>query len=167
MISQGEKMEELKSFIQTGVEKAGTQRKLAETIGILDVNLTMAKNGKRGIPVDACILLADYIKVDRLEVIAASNLVTEKDEKKRRIFESCFKKANSVAASMLIASIVTTVLTMAPLKPVNAGNVTPNNLHFIHYTKYDRRKKFRRKEDFLSAFFYRLLNFWPRNGCAG
>lgn len=128
-------MKELKNFIEIGVEKAGTQRELAKAIGILDVNLTMAKNGKRGLPVDACILLADYIAVDRLEVIAASNLVTEKDEKKRRIFESCFRKANSAAASMLIASIVTTVLTMAPLKPVNAGSVAPNNLHFIHYTQ--------------------------------
>ena len=43
-----------------------------------------------------CIKLADYIEVDRLEVIAASNLVTEKDQERRKLFESCFTTAASV-----------------------------------------------------------------------
>ncbi|SDY72960.1 hypothetical protein [Nitrosomonas sp. Nm33] len=126
-------MTELKDFIEIGVEKARTQIELAKRIGILDVNLRMAKAGKRGLPIDVCILLADYIKVDRLEVIAASNLVTEKDERRRRIFESCFKKSNSVAASILMASIVTLVLLIAPVKPANATHFSSvkNSLYVI------------------------------------
>ncbi|SDW29975.1 hypothetical protein [Nitrosomonas communis] len=120
-------MMELKDYIEIGVEKAGAQIELAKRIGILDVNLRMAKAGKRGLPVDVCILLADYVKVDRLEVIAASNLVTEKDERRRRIFESCFKKSNSAAASITMALLVTIILTLAPTKHADAGYQIPVN----------------------------------------
>ncbi|AKH38189.1 MULTISPECIES: hypothetical protein [Nitrosomonas] len=127
-------MMELKDYIEIGVEKAGTQIELAKRIGILDVNLRMAKAGKRGLPVDVCILLADYVKVDRLEVIAASNLVTEKDERRRRIFESCFKKSNSAAASITMALLVTIILTLAPTKHADAGCQIPVNdtLYIMH-----------------------------------
>ena len=126
---------EIKNYIEIGEKKAGKQTELAKILGISDSYIRAAKRNERGLPDAVCIELANYIEADPLEVIAASNLVTEKDERRRKVFESCFRKANSAAASMLIASIVTTVLTMAPLKPVNAGSVTPNNLHFIHYTQ--------------------------------
>lgn len=124
---------EIKNYIEIGEKKAGKQAELARILGIRDSYLRQAKLGKCGLPDAVCIELAIYIEADPLEVIAASNLVTEKDERRRKVFQSCFRKANSAAASMLIASIVTTVLTMAPLKPANASFSEPviNTLYII------------------------------------
>lgn len=93
---------EMKKYIELGEKKAGSQLKLAEYLGQYDSGLRAVKAGKKGLPDAVCIKLADYIEADRLEVIAASNLVTEKDEERRKIFKSCFTRAASVAAAALI-----------------------------------------------------------------
>lgn len=114
---------EMKKFIELGEAKAGSQIKLAQYLGQYDSGLRAVKAGKKGLPDAVCIKLADYIGVDRLEVIAASNLVTEKDEERRKLFESCFKKTSSAAASLLIAAIITTVLSLSPAKPLQAASL--------------------------------------------
>ena len=91
---------EMKNFIEQAERKAGKQVELAKTLGVTAGYLRAVKAGKKGFSTDMCIVLADYIGADRLEVIAASNLVTEKDERKRKIFESCF----STAASLTITA---------------------------------------------------------------
>lgn len=157
---------EMRNYIEIGEKKAGKQTELAKILGIRDSYLRQAKLGKSGLPDAVCIELADYINVDRIEVVAASNLVTEKDERRRKVFEKCLKKSSNAAVNMLIASIVTTILTMAPAKPANAGSQDTNNLLSIHYTQFNRRKRIRRKTDYLGIFFYKLLGFLPRNGFA-
>ncbi|SEQ62008.1 helix-turn-helix domain-containing protein [Nitrosomonas ureae] len=109
---------DIKNYIETAEKKAGKQIELAKMLGISDAYIRMVKAGKRGFPDDICIQLADYIQADRLEVIAASNLVTEKDERKRKIFESCFNRAASVATTAVIISI----LTLSQTSPVYAGS---------------------------------------------
>lgn len=93
---------EMKKYLELGEEKAGKQIELAKILGIPDSYIRIVKSGRRGLPADVCIKLADYIGADRLEIIAASNLVTEKDEEKRKIFKSCFTRAASIAAAALI-----------------------------------------------------------------
>lgn len=110
----------MKTFIEAAEKKAGKQVELAKILEISDAYIRMVKSGKRSFSDDVCIQLADYIGADRLEVIAANNLVTEKDEKKRKIFESCFRKVAGVAAATVIASI----LTLTPQQTVNAKNLT-------------------------------------------
>ena len=128
MICQGGFMKELKIYIETGEKKAGKQIELAKILGISDVNIRMAKANKRGLPVEACILLADYIETDRLEIIAASNLVTETDERKRKILESCFTHA----ASVTFVAFVISILTFAPIAPTHAAlnDKTINNINY-------------------------------------
>lgn len=106
----------MKNYIELAEKKAGTQIELANMLGITASYIRMVKAGKKGFPIETCIVLADYINGDRLEVIAASNLVTEKDVKKRKILESCFRKVASVAA----AAVVTSILTLTPQYTVNA-----------------------------------------------
>lgn len=106
-----------------GEAKTGSQIKLAQYLGQYDSELRAVKAGKKGLPDAVCIKLADYIGVDRLEVIAASNLVTEKDEERRRLFKSCFKKTNSVAANWVIAAFVILILTLSPTKPSQANSL--------------------------------------------
>ncbi|TXI39514.1 MAG: hypothetical protein E6Q59_04800 [Nitrosomonas sp.] len=107
------------SYIEKAEKKAGTQMNLANFIGLTSGYIRMVKAGKRCFSNDVCIKLADYIEEDRLEVIAANSLVTEKDEEKRKIFESCFRKVAGVAA----AAVVTSILTLTPQGHVKASNL--------------------------------------------
>lgn len=116
-------------FIEAAEKKAGKQIELARILGISDSYIRIVKTGRRGFPDDICIQLADYIGADRLEVIAASNLVTEKDERKRRIFESCFEKTNR-AASFLIAALLFCVISITSPNPANASQAS-NNINTI------------------------------------
>ncbi len=111
---------ELKNYIENAEKKAGSQKNLSDILGISAGYIRMAKGEKRGFPEAICIKLADYLEEDRLSVIAASGLVTEKDQERRKILESCFKKVASVAS----IALVTTMLTLPAAKPVNAENLT-------------------------------------------
>jgi hypothetical protein len=113
---------DMKKYIEEAEKKAGTQKNLAKILGITTRYINMAKNKERCLSVDTCIVLADYIKKDRLEVIAASNLATEKDEEKRKIFESCFRRVASVAAMAFVISI----LTLPIASTANAENFSEN-----------------------------------------
>lgn len=113
----------MNEYLRKGQEKAGSQIKLAKILEISDRYIRLVRDGDRSLADDVCIKLADYIGEDRLEVIAASNLVTEKDERKRKIFESCFKHTDK-AASIAMAAIVISILTFAPMSPIQAASLT-------------------------------------------
>lgn len=107
----------MNEYLEKAQRKAGSQIKLAKTLGISDRYIRLVRDGERSLADDICIKLADYIKEDRLEVIAASNLVTEKDEEKRKIFESCFQKVASLAG----IAIITLIVTISTGSPAHAG----------------------------------------------
>ena len=115
----------MNEYIEKAQEKAGSQINLSKTIEISDRYIRLVKEGKRGLPVEACIMLADYIGADRLEVIAASNLVTEKDERKRKIFESCFSRAATATTAAILLGI-TSIMTPTPVnaQPVNTNTAS-------------------------------------------
>ena len=75
---------DLKSYIAKGIEQEGTLTALAEKIGVIRETLTAANGGRRGLPPVACGKLADLLALDRWDVVAASEILTEKDEEKRR-----------------------------------------------------------------------------------
>jgi len=75
---------ELKTYIAKGIEAADGPAALARLIGVRHSSLNEAKHGKRGLPPVACGKLADLLGVDRWDVVAASEILTEKDEAKRR-----------------------------------------------------------------------------------
>ena len=128
---------DMKKFIEAGREKAGNNKELARILGQKESVISDVKAGKKGLPFPSCILLANLIEVDHIEVVAASNLITEKDERKRKIIESCFKRVASVAS----IALVTTMLTLPAAKPVNAENLTIQfqkifiigNINLAHY----------------------------------
>jgi len=129
---------EMKNYIEKAEKKAGKQIELAKLLGISDAYIRMVKAGKRGFPDDICIKIADYIDEDRLEVIAASNLVTEKDEEKRKIFESCFtktSKAASKAASFIVAALFIALISITSPNPANADQTTVSNSDYLYYVK--------------------------------
>lgn len=122
-------MENISEYIERAEKKAGTQKELARMLGVTTSYIRNVKAKKSGLAVETCIELADFIKEDRLHVIAASGLVTEKDERKRKILESCFKKT-SQAAGITAAAIVISVLTFAPMTPVQASQLNSNYVEY-------------------------------------
>lgn len=75
---------DLKAYIAKGIAATGSLTALAETIGMAREALTAANGGRRGLPPVACGKLADLVGADRWDVVAASEILTEKDEAKRR-----------------------------------------------------------------------------------
>ena len=94
---------ELKDYINMGEVEAGTQVKLATILDIKDANIRRSKRGITPLPDPVCIVLANLIKVDPLKVIAASNLVTEKNPKRRKILEGCLATMTSIAFAVLLS----------------------------------------------------------------
>ncbi|BBL35726.1 hypothetical protein Nstercoris_02001 [Nitrosomonas stercoris] len=86
---------ELRNYIETAERKAGKQIELARILDVSAAHIRMAKTGKRGLPDAVCIVIANYIGINPLHVIAASNLVTEKDEKRIEIYKSCFNSKDA------------------------------------------------------------------------
>ncbi len=120
----------MKTYIEMGEKLAGSQAELAKILEVKANYLSMIKSEQRGLPDALCIQLADYIKVDRLEVIAASNLITEKDEKRRKIFESCLTKAASTAGIALLLG-ATTLTSPTTANAQNSSSLLPNTLYYV------------------------------------
>lgn len=104
---------ELRELIDAGTEKIGSQRRLAEYLGVIEQNLTAAKNGRRGLRADACGKLADLLGIDRFAVVAASELVTEKDPHRQAYFRP-FVSGIARPVWMLIAATGITFVSPAP-----------------------------------------------------
>lgn len=85
---------DLREYIEMGEKAAGNQVKLACYLEQNDSNMRKMKQHKRGLPDPMCIKLAHLIGVDPLHVIAASNLVTEKNSGRRKLLESCLVTVN-------------------------------------------------------------------------
>lgn len=89
---------ELKDYIDKGTVVATSQKELAERIGVSAGNLASAKCGERGLPGYACIKLAQLVGAEPLQVIAASELATEKKADRRAVWLSFLKPSTSRGA---------------------------------------------------------------------
>jgi predicted patatin/cPLA2 family phospholipase len=120
----------LRDYIEMGEMEAGSQVKLAEFLMMNPANIRNAKRGTQGIPDAMCIKLAKLIGVTEIEVIAASNLVTEKNPERRKIFEGCLATLSSIAFAMLLAVNSSTSEAQSMLQN-NA--IQTSQMQFIHY----------------------------------
>lgn len=125
---------EFKNYIETAERKAGSQIKLAELLGISTGYIRNAKANKSGLPDPLCIKIAEYIEENPLHVIAASGLVTEKDEGRRKILESCFRRV----ASVTVAALLFTVVSITTPNPANASQQTNSNYENLYYVKWKK-----------------------------
>lgn len=73
---------ELREFIEAGATKAGSLTALGKVLDMCQPSMSSVKAHKRGLPIDLCIKLADYIGADRIAVISANELATEKKPEK-------------------------------------------------------------------------------------
>lgn len=77
---------ELREFISMGNVMAGEQKKLAVMLGVTATNIADAKAGRRGLPAHACVKLGSILGIEPMTIIAASELVTEKNPERRAVF---------------------------------------------------------------------------------
>ena len=77
---------ELREYIEAGLAKINDRTALAMYLGVQPNNITNAKRHERGLPNDACVKLAKLVGADAIEVIAASELATEKKAEKREFW---------------------------------------------------------------------------------
>lgn len=101
---------ELRDYIEEGAKKAGSLTALGLYLGISQPTISGVKAGKRSLTNAAAFKLAEYIGADLKAVIAANELVTEKDEAKRAFwspFVEHAKAASFAAALALVTNFVT------------------------------------------------------------
>lgn len=91
----------LSDYIEEGAKKAGNLTALAKILDMDPTNRTGAKAHRRGLPTDAAIKLADLIKADRITVISANELATEKKEEKRNFWSRLISQPAISAAQNL------------------------------------------------------------------
>lgn len=90
---------QLRDYIEQGIEKCPngkTGRALATYLGVGSNELSDAKGHRRGLPNHACVKLAKLTGHEPLNIIGASELVTEKKEEKREFWSHLLgQSANS------------------------------------------------------------------------
>jgi len=101
---------DLKAYITKGIDQVGTLAALAREIGVMRESLSAANAGKRGLPPVACGKLADVIGADRWDVVAASEVLTEKDEKKRAYLLPFVLKIAANASNQTARNVSSSIL---------------------------------------------------------
>lgn len=130
---------ELKDLIEAASLKIGSQKRLAEQLGVLPTVLTNAKAGQRGLSPYACLKLAEILDIDSRGVIAASELVTERNESKRAYYAPFAKRA---AAQLAVALGIFTLFVNVP--PEAQAKPSPERVSSnanANYAKYGRRRR--------------------------
>lgn len=121
---------ELKKFIERAEKAAGGQKALALRIGQSESNIRAAKSGARGLPNYACVMIADLISEERITVIAASELVTEKKEERRKVWHPFVARAASVVLGSVILN-----MTPAPSQAAQMLQVTDFTVYIMSNQK--------------------------------
>jgi transcriptional regulator with XRE-family HTH domain len=93
----------LRELIDQARQPNETQKELAARLGINYKALNDAYNGKRGIPNEIALELAQILQMPLEPVIAASELITQKDETKRAKWRPYLERR---AASWLCAAAI-------------------------------------------------------------
>lgn len=144
---------DLRELIEAGSRKAGEQKALAALLKIGTTDIANAKAGRRGLPAPACFMLADYLGIDPATVIAASELVTEKNEERRKIF---YPFVMGRAALFCAATVLLGTTALPPESRAATGNIKTSSPVNWHYVNYATRRLLRalRKWVMLPSFFY-------------
>lgn len=131
---------ELREYIEQGAKKAGSLTALGLMLGLSQPTISGVKAHKRPLPMKAVIELADYIDADLKAVIAANELVTEKDEKKRA-FWTPFVQHAKVASIALGIALITNFVTPQPAEAEPAVTKPGYDLYYVKSRRTRTSKK--------------------------
>lgn len=113
---------ELREMIESAAKIAGDQKHLAKVIGIAPNNLTEAKAGRRGLPVEACGKLGDILGIDKWTVVAASALVTQTNPEKRAYLTPFVLELPRKAATWMLGAATAAMIGTTAPKEVYAND---------------------------------------------
>lgn len=131
---------QLKDYIEEGAKKAGSLTALGNMLGISQPNMSHAKAMKTALPAKAVVQLADYIGADLKAIIAANELVTEKDEAKRAFWFPFVENARAAGIALALA-IVTNFVTPSPAEAGQTVSACGSNLYYVKRRKHTSWKK--------------------------
>lgn len=120
----------MKDYIETAAKKAGSLTALGRMLGISQPDMSNAKAMKKPLPVKALFQLAEYIDADLKAVIAANELVTEKDEAKRQ-FWTPFVNHAKAASIALALGLVTNFVTPSPAEARQVFKAPGDVLYYV------------------------------------
>lgn len=100
-------------FLQDALEKLGdlSDRKKAEQLKISPQALSDYKSGNRVMDDYACIVVAEYLGIDPLEIIAAANMEREKNQAKKDFWQDFRKKITQ----LVVGGLVITTMAFSPV----------------------------------------------------
>lgn len=112
---------QLRDYIEQGAKKAGSLTELGKMLDMSQPTISGAKAHKRPLTAMAIVKLAKFLDTDLESLIAANELVTEKDEKKRAFWTPFVEHARA-AGIVLALSIVTNFVTPSPAEAATLLN---------------------------------------------
>lgn len=133
----------MKEFIEAGAKKAGSLTALGKMLDISQPDMSNAKAMKKPLPAKAIVQLAEFIEADLRAVIAANELVTEKDEKKRAFWHPFVEHAKAASIALALG-LVTNFVTPSPAE-ASQGLSAPGDT--LYYVKSCSKKKKRINSD--------------------
>lgn len=122
---------QLRDYIEEGARKAGSLTALGKMLDMSQPTISAAKAHRRPLTNKACFQLAEYIGADLKAVIAANELVTEKDEEKRAFWFPFVQIVRIVLAATALG-IVTNFVTPTP---ATASERVAQENHGLYYVK--------------------------------
>lgn len=146
---------QLKDYIEEGAKKAGSLTALGLLLGMSQPNLSHCKAMKKALPAKAVVQLADYIGADLKAVIAANELVTEKDEAKRAFWFPFVENARAAGIALALA-IVTNFVTPSPAEAGQTVSACGSNLYYVKSRRtasWKQAKLFRSILEFFKGLF--------------
>lgn len=128
---------ELRDYIESAARKQGGMKALADFLGLAQQHVSNAKSHQRGLPNDACAKLAKLLGVPEIEVIAASELATEKKPEKRAFWLPFVEHAKAAAFVLTLASVTS----FATPSPAEAGEYVMTSGNTLYYVKSESDKE--------------------------
>ncbi len=151
----------LTEYLERGAARAESVAELARIIGTTREHASAAKSMRKPLPLDAAIRLADYINADRIKVISANELATEKKEEKRA-FWNHIAKAASIA---LAFGFVTNFVTLDHAEATPRLNALSHDLYYVKSrmkASLEKRHLFRIVLKFIERILEAFKTFFPR-----
>lgn len=131
---------ELRDYIDQGAKKAGSVSALARQLGLLQQSMNEAKHHRRQLPLDSAVKLADYIEADRIAVIAANELATEKKAEKQAFWRPFAQNAKAASIALVLTS-VTFFVTPTPTEAAQVKDMPIRSICIMLSRRYQRYLK--------------------------
>lgn len=99
---------EFKELVQMAEEKVGGRTQLAAVLGQNPNVITNAKAGQRGLPLTACVQIANILEVDAMAVAAASELATKHDANTIKVLSPFVQRVTGLnhAAGIILTMLI-------------------------------------------------------------